>query len=130
MSNFLVVAAAHTFQLIVFLGQFGGSSKYLRLKMENSPFRNLVKFRYSHKGKLDVVKGAMSERLRLTETFVRKYETSKSYGTLVTLPYHNNSDAKRIFPNPLKHGAVPFEQDFGIRWLTVIEWAIPKVCSH
>jgi hypothetical protein len=93
--------------------------------MANSPIAKEVKIRHSQSGKLDVVKGAIAERLTLDQCFVRQYKTSKSYGTLVTLPYSGN--VKRLFPNPQQQGAVPFEKsDDGPR-LKVIEWAIPKV---
>lgn len=109
---------------IIFLGQFGGSSAYLKKKMQRSPIAEQVKIRHSQSGKLDVVKGAISERLTLDERFVRQYKTSKSYGTLVTLIY--SGAVKRLFPNPQQQGAVPFEEsDDGPR-LKVIEWAIPK----
>ena len=112
---------------IVFLGQFGGSSAYLKKRMANSIIAKDVKIRHSQSGKLDVVKGAISERLVLDECFVRQYKTSKGYGTLLTLLYANK--VKKLFPNPQQHGAPPFEKsDDGPR-LKVIEWAIPKVCT-
>ena len=93
--------------------------------MANSPNAKTVNIRHSKSGKLDVVKGAISERLTLDESFVRKNKTLKSYGTLVTLIY--GDDAARLFPNPQQDGAVPFEQTKeGLR-LKVIEWAVPKV---
>ena len=111
---------------IVFLGQFGGSSAYLKKRMANSLIAKQVKIRHSQSGKLDVVKGAIAERLVLDECFVRQYKTSKSYGTLVTLLYGN--DVRKLFPNPQQHGAPPFEKSDDGLWLKVIEWAIPKVC--
>ena len=109
---------------IIFLGQFGSGSAYLKKKMERSPIAKQVKIRYRQSGKLDVVKGAISERLT-DEPFVCRYKTSKSYGTPVTLIY--SGAVKRLFPNPQQQGAVPFEEsDDGPR-LKVIEWAIPKV---
>lgn len=75
---------------------------------------------------MDVIKGAISERLTLDECFVRQYKTSKSYGTLVSLVYDKHT--KKLFPNPQKHGAVPFEESEDAMRLKVIEWAIPKVC--
>lgn len=111
---------------IIFLGQFGGNSVYLKKKIANSQITKAVKIRYSQSGKMDVVKGAISERLTLDECFVRQYKTSKSYGTLVTLVY--NDITRKLFPKPQQHGAVPFENsEDGLR-LKVIEWAIPKVC--
>jgi hypothetical protein len=93
--------------------------------MADSVIAKGVKIRHSQSGKLDVVKGAIAERLTLDECFVRQYKTSKSYGTLVTLDYDDK--IKKLFPNPQQHGAVPFEEsDDGCR-LKVIEWAIPKV---
>ncbi|PMD33385.1 hypothetical protein L207DRAFT_535414 [Hyaloscypha variabilis F] len=113
-----------TIKAIVFLGQFGGSSAYLKKRMASNPISSKVNIRYSQSGKLDVVKGAISERLTLEETFVRRFKTVKSYGTLVTFVYDN--EVANIFPNPQSHGALPFElADDGIR-LKVIEWAIPK----
>jgi hypothetical protein len=110
---------------IIFLGQFGGSSAYLKKRMADSVIAKGVKIRHSQSGKLDVVKGAIAERLTLDECFVRQYQTSKSYGTLVTLVYDNK--VKGLFPNPHQHGAVPFEDSDDGRRLKVIEWAIPKV---
>lgn len=112
-------------QAIVFLGQFGGSSAYLQKRMTGHPISRQVKIRHSQSGKMDVVKGAISERLTLEETFVRKFRTLKSYGTLVTLVYGN--EAARIFPDPQKQGAVKFERANDGPRLKVIEWAIPKV---
>ena len=95
--------------------------------MAESSISNLVKLRYSQSGKLNVVRGAMSERLSLSSSFVRKYETLKSYGTLVTMEWYPGSEAERIFPNPHHQGAVPFERGIDGLWLKIIEWAIPKV---
>jgi hypothetical protein len=93
--------------------------------MASNPISSKVKIRHSQSGKLDVVKGAISERLTLEETFVRSFKTLKSYGTLVTLAY--GDEVARIFPRPQSHGALPFENaNDGIR-LKVIEWALPKV---
>ena len=93
--------------------------------MASNPISSEVKIRHSISGKLDVVKGAIAERLNLEETFVRKFSTLKSYGTLVALLY--NEDVAKVFPSPLLHGALPFEiADDGLR-LKVIEWALPKV---
>ena len=98
--------------------------------MASNPISNNVKIRHSQSGKLDVVKGAISARLTLEETFVRRFKTLKSYGALVTLVY--SDEVARIFPDPQAHGALPFEcgakdgpRD-GPR-LKVIEWALPKV---
>lgn len=87
-----------------------------------------MNLRYSPSGKLDVVKGAMAERLILGSSFVRKCATVKSYGTLIVLQYHPGSEAGKLFPNPRQEGAVPFEAGIdGHKWLKVIEWAISKV---
>jgi hypothetical protein len=83
--------------------------------------------RHSDSGKLNVVRGALSERLNLSEAFVRKSQTLKSYGTLVTLWYSPGSKAALLFPDARKLGAVPFECDAHGDWLKVVEWAIPKV---
>jgi hypothetical protein len=93
--------------------------------MASNPISGQVKLRYSQSGKMDVVKGAMSERLTLEETFVRKFRTLKSYGTLVTLVY--DEEVARIFPHPQRHGALPLERANDGPRLKVIEWAIPKV---
>lgn len=95
--------------------------------MISNPIVTEVKIRHSPTGKLDVVKGAISERLVLEETFVREFKTLKSYGTLVTLVY--NDKVASIFPDPQSHGALSFEKDHdGIR-LKVVEWALPKVSN-
>lgn len=98
--------------------------------MEKSAIANRVNMRHSLSGKLDVVKGAMSDRLRLTEKFVRKSETIKSYGTLITLAYYPGSEGLRMFPNAIQDGAVPLERGFDTDMLKVVEWAIPKVRFH
>jgi hypothetical protein len=95
--------------------------------MAASHISGRVKMRHSDSGKLNVVKGAISERLELSETFVRKSQTLKSYGTLVTLKYYPGSGAALLFPDARKHGAVPLERDAEGEWLKVVEWAIPKV---
>lgn len=95
--------------------------------MANSSISSLAKLRHSQSGKLNVVKGAIAERLNLSSSFVRKIMTLKSYGALVTMLFHPGSEAERIFPNPQQNGAVPFERDLDGLWLKVIEWAIPKV---
>ena len=93
--------------------------------MASNPICRKVKIRHSQSGKLDVVKGAISERLTLEETFVRRFKTLKSYGALVTLVY--NDEVERIFPNPRAYGALPFERANDGPRLKVIEWALPKV---
>jgi hypothetical protein len=95
--------------------------------MARSPITNSVKLRHSQSGKLDVVKGAMSDRLKLTEKFVRKSETVKSYGTLISLPYYPGSEGQQLFPNAMQEGAVPLEQQYDTGTLKVVEWAISKV---
>jgi len=95
--------------------------------MALSNVSELVKLRYSLSGKLDVVKGALSERLCLSESFVGKSKTLKSYGALVSMLYYPNSEAERIFPYPKQNGAVPFERATDGPRLKVIEWAILKV---
>jgi hypothetical protein len=112
-------------QAIVFLGQFGGNSAYLQKRMASNPISRKVHLRHSQSGKMDVVKGAMSERLTLEETFVRRFRTLKSYGTLITLLY--DDEVARLFPHPQRQGAVPFERASDGPRLKVIEWAIPKV---
>ncbi|KAL5320456.1 hypothetical protein ACEPPN_011261 [Leptodophora sp. 'Broadleaf-Isolate-01'] len=111
---------------IVFLGQFGSSSEYLRKRMAKSHISELVKLRHSDSGKLNVVRGAISERIISSEGFVRKSQTLKSYGTLVTLPYHEGSEGELLFPDAKRLGAVPFEKAADGYRLTVVDWAIPK----
>lgn len=111
---------------VVFLGQFGGNSKYLRKKMATSKLSKVVTIRHSQSGKLNVVKGAISERFQLNDNFVRKFQTLKSYGTLVTMEWTPGSKAHELFPTPGKDGAVPFEREHNISFVKVIEWAIPK----
>ena len=95
--------------------------------MALSGISTLVKLRYSLSGKLNVMKGALSERLNPSDSFVRESRTLKSYGSLVTMLYEPGSDAERIFPNPKRDGAVPFESSTEGPRLKVIEWVIPKV---
>lgn len=76
---------------------------------------------------MDVVKGALAERQKLTERFVRKSETVKSYGTLVALQWGKNLEGTVRFPNAITDGAVQLEKQTDGLWLKVIEWAIPKV---
>ena len=97
--------------------------------MARSHISSIVKLRHSESGKLNVVKGAISERLYLSEGFVRKSQTLKSYGTIVTLPYYPGSEAAMMFPDPKRLGAVPFERDEDGHRLKVVEWAIPKVSA-
>lgn len=94
--------------------------------MSLSPISNMVKVYYSESGKLNVVKGAISERLRLKDPFVRKFSTLKSYGTLVAMPYFPGSPAFRRFPNAKQDGA-DFQSEGPTSHVTVIEWAVPKV---
>lgn len=98
--------------------------------MARSHISRLVKLRHSESGKLNVVRGAISDRLNLSEGFVRKSQTLKSYGTLVTLEYYAGSPAAAIFPNAQQLGAVPFERDADGYRLKVVEWAIPKVSAN
>jgi len=114
-------------QAIVFLGQFGSSSEYLRKRMAQSHINSITRIRYSDSGKLNVVRGAISERLYPSNGFVRKSKTLKSYGSLVTLPYYPGSDAASLWPNAQQLGAVPYERDADGSRLKVIEWAIAKV---
>lgn len=95
--------------------------------MSRSPIAKAVKLRHSESGKLDVVKGAMSDRLKLTEKFVRDSETVKSYGTLISVAYFPGSEGWTMFPNAVQEGAVPFERDNNVNFLKLVEWAIPKV---
>ncbi len=95
--------------------------------MAKSHISELAKLRHSDSGKLNVVKGAISERLILSEGFVRKSQTLKSYGALVTLPYYPESEGALLFPDARKLGAVPFERDADGYRLKVVEWAIPRV---
>ncbi|KAL2060581.1 hypothetical protein VTL71DRAFT_9222 [Oculimacula yallundae] len=111
---------------IVFLGQFGSSSEYLRQRMAKSHIAELVKLRHSNSGKLNVVRGAISERILSSESFVRKSKTLKSYGTLVTMLYKKGSDGRLLFPNAKKMGAIPFEKAADGLRLTVVEWKISK----
>lgn len=76
---------------------------------------------------MDVVKGALSERQQLQGNFVRKSETAKSYGTLVTLPWGPGQEGTDRFPNAVADGAVEFERHPDGDRLLVVEWAIPKV---
>jgi hypothetical protein len=116
-------------QTIVFLGQFGGSSKYLRKQMAASELIKDVKMRHSQAGKLNVVKGAISERFQLNDNFVRKFQTLKSYGTLVTMEWYPDSKAQKLFPNARQEDAI-FEREYGVSYVKVIEWAIPKVFNN
>ncbi|KAH7410655.1 hypothetical protein BKA64DRAFT_359215 [Cadophora sp. MPI-SDFR-AT-0126] len=111
---------------IIFLGQFGGSSAYLRKCMARSSIATVVKLRHSQTGKMDVVKGALTERVELREKFVRKSQTVKSYGTLTTVPWNKGQEGMLWFPNAIADGAVEFEKHPDGLWLKVIEWAIPK----
>lgn len=97
--------------------------------MSESSLGRMVKIQYSQSGKLDVVKGAISDRLHLNDAFVPKFETQKSYGTLVTLEYYEGSEGWTAFPDARKQGAVIVRDRDGPGgpWLKVIEWAIPKV---
>jgi len=95
--------------------------------MAQSNINSLTRIRYSESGKLNVVRGAISERLYPNNGFVRKSKTLKSYGSLVTLPYYSGSDATSIWPNAQQLGAVPYERDADGLRLKVIEWAISKV---
>lgn len=95
--------------------------------MARSTIANKVKLRHSQTGKMDVVKGALSERQKLRDKFVRKTETTKSYGTLVTLPWGPGLEGTELFPNARRDGAVPFENEADGLRVKVIEWAIPKV---
>lgn len=95
--------------------------------MAKSHISELVKLRHSDSGKLNVVRGAISERIISSEGFVRKSQTLKSYGTLVTLPYHEGSEGELLFPDAKRLGAVPFEKAADGYRLTVVDWAIPKV---
>ena len=69
----------------------------------------------------------MSDRTNLTEKFVRRSETLKSYGTLLTLEYYPGSEGQRMFPNAIQDGAVPFERHYDAHTVKVVEWAIPKI---
>jgi hypothetical protein len=112
------------------LGQFGGTSKYIQQKLAKTSLVHRVKFHYSRDGKLNVVRGAISERLSLRDNFVRRFEASKSYGTLVTFEWCAGSDAQRFFPNGEQDGILescPYDPNF--KGLMVIEWAIPKVST-
>lgn len=112
-------------QTVVFLGQFGGSSEYLRSRMKKDFGEGPLRVKYSQSGKLDVVKGAMTSRLNLEEVFVRKFRTTRSYGTLVDIPY--NDDTAEIFPDPESQDSVGFIEIDNRQWLRVIAWAVPKV---
>lgn len=94
--------------------------------MARSPIARSVKLHHSQSGKFDVVKGAMSERLSLREKFVRKSETMKSYGALISVPYSRGSEGHTLFPNAARDGG-QFENGERTRWLKVVEWVIPKV---
>lgn len=106
--------------------------------MARSALSRSVKLHHSRSGKLDVVTGAMAERMSLREKFVRKSATLKSYGTLITLPYCLDSEGRSLFPGAVQDTAVHFERgecelcgNLKCIKLKVIEWAIPKVSlSH
>jgi hypothetical protein len=101
--------------------------------MERSSVAKSAKLRYSLGGKLDVVRGAMSDRRMLTEKFVRKSETLKSYGTLMLIDYNPGSGGRRMFPNAFQDGAVPLERverQHGVELLKVVQWSISKVSFH
>ncbi len=87
------MSASSNIQAIVFLGQFGDSSEYLRKQMAKSLVNRHVKVWHSQSGKLHIVKGAISEWLYLSESFVCKSQILKSYGALITLPYYDSSEA-------------------------------------
>ncbi|KAK0120220.1 hypothetical protein ONS95_011626 [Cadophora gregata] len=111
---------------IIFLGQFGGSSSYLRKCLARSSIATTVKLRHSQTGKMDVVIGALKERMELRESFIRESQTVKSYGTLVTVPWSKGQEGMLWFPNAIADGAVEFEKHPDGLWLKVIEWAIPN----
>jgi hypothetical protein len=113
--------------MVVFIGQLGGSSVYLQKYMTKS-FPEHLQFRYSSTGKLDVVKGALFERLLLRESFLRLSKTVRNYGTLVSLPY--SPRIQRIFPDPRKSGAVGFRHEDGEQRITTIQWSVPRVSNE
>jgi hypothetical protein len=59
--------------------------------MTNHTISHAINIRYSQSGKMDVVKGAMSDRIDLEETFVQKFMTLKSYGLLVAILYDDGA---------------------------------------
>lgn len=94
--------------------------------MSRSSFANTVNLRYSEAGKLDVVKGVLSDREKLAENFIRRSQTAKSYGTLLAVKYSTGAEGQLMFPNARQDGGV-FERPFGEEMVQVVEWAIPKV---
>lgn len=122
-------------QTIIFLGQFGGSSKYLKRRMDTSNIKPDydVQIRYGGlSGKMNVVAGAFSERMNPGEKFVRKSETIRSYGTLIDLDY-GMEEFRALFPNAEADGGI-FEKEVQgnkvLNWLKVIQWEIPKVSDR
>ncbi|RDW69336.1 hypothetical protein BP6252_08356 [Coleophoma cylindrospora] len=113
---------------IVFLGQFGAHSPYLRKRMETSQFHNkhTVQLRYGDiDGKQSVVNGAYSERLDITDRFGTRLEAISNYGILMSLNW-NLPWVKKLFPDARKSKHAIFE-----RWpdrtncLKVVRWDVP-----
>ncbi|RDW80458.1 hypothetical protein BP5796_05156 [Coleophoma crateriformis] len=113
---------------IVFLGQFGAHSPYLRKRMETSQFHSnhTVQLRYGDiDGKQSVVNGAYSERLDITDRFGTRLEAISNYGILMSLNW-NLPWVKKLFPDARKSEHAIFE-----RWadrtkcLKVVRWDVP-----
>ncbi|KAL2069422.1 hypothetical protein VTL71DRAFT_14101 [Oculimacula yallundae] len=110
---------------IVFLGQFGGTSHIFRKRMSESPIADL-RLLYSSQGKMNVVRGALETRLDLKHNFVKKSETTKSYGSVLRLDWGwDGLEGNQRFPNAVRDGGL-FESDVFGKYLVVIEWIIPS----
>ena len=93
--------------------------------MASSSIATSVKLRHSQTGKMDVVKGALAVRLKLREKFLRRSQTVKSYGTLITVPW--NEEGMRWFPNAIADGAVELEEYSDGLCLKVIDGLSPRL---
>jgi len=109
---------------MVFLGQFSGNSPYLRARIARTFVNAQFQIYHSQSGKTDVVKGAMNDRIKLEEVFVRKYQTLKSYGTLASWPC--NVTNTRRFPKLQQNPASYFEEENDDQRFQTIQWAVPR----
>lgn len=111
----------------VFLGQFGGSSKYLQDRLKHGQLaKHQLKLFHSRWGKWDVINGATLERIRSEEKFVREFRVLKSYGTLLAIA---EEEAYDLFPDACDQKAFEYfheKQQTG-NFVIVVDWAIPKV---
>ena len=72
--------------------------------------------------------GAMSERQKPSGKFVRRMQTAKSYGTLISLPWGPKKEGTDLFPNAVADGGIFDKFNKDGRRVLVVDWAIPKVC--